>query len=120
VGKGLTTHADCRKLCCCREKIQNGEKAQKFVDAYESEMLERGMRNTMILVLAATISHSVEKFGDRSRAKIGVKQKECEPKVEGADFDTKGFNEILKLLLHLNLFRIPSLQFCRFFANSLI
>jgi hypothetical protein len=55
------------------KKIQNGEKAQKLVDAYDFEMLERGMRKTKILMLAGIINHIIELFGDRSLAKIGVK-----------------------------------------------
>ena len=66
-------------------KIQDGETSQKFVDAYSSKMLESEMRESKILMLAELITHSVKLFGDRPLAKIVVKQKECEPKVEGAD-----------------------------------
>jgi hypothetical protein len=67
-------------------KIQDGEISQKIVDAYNSKMLESGMRKSKILMLADLITHSVELFGDRPLAKIVVKLKECEPKVKGADF----------------------------------
>lgn len=54
---------------------------QKLGDAYDSEMLERGMRKTKLLTLGAKISHSLELFGDRPFVKIGLKKKECEPKL---------------------------------------
>jgi hypothetical protein len=64
------------------KKIRDGEDTKKIVDAYDSEMLERGSREIKISMPAAIATHSVELFGDGPLAKIGVKQKDFVPKAE--------------------------------------
>jgi hypothetical protein len=64
------------------KRIRDGEDTRQIVDAYDSEMLERGSREIKISMPAAIATHSIELFGDGPLAKIGVKQKEFIPNAE--------------------------------------
>jgi hypothetical protein len=64
------------------KRIRDGEDTKQIIDAYDSEILERGSREIKISIPAAIAIHSIELFGDGPLAKIGVKQKEFTPKAE--------------------------------------
>jgi 2-polyprenyl-6-methoxyphenol hydroxylase-like FAD-dependent oxidoreductase len=82
-GQGVNNSIqDAANYVVAMTKISIGESTKQTVDAYDSEMLERGAREIKISIPAAIATHSFELFGDGPLAKIGVKQKDFTPKAE--------------------------------------
>jgi hypothetical protein len=82
-GQGVNNSIqDAANYVVAMKKIRDGADTKKIVDAYDSEMLERGSREIRISLPAAIATHSVEVFGDGPLAKIGMKQKDFAPKTK--------------------------------------